>query len=166
MCLNLNGTGKSNLRYATEDKVCYKVLKIQNFNNKESLHAPYYVEFEYELNKKYNTEMNPGGYNILTKDISDLYYRLNFKIAQAINQYYDRIRTFRYVTCGFHTVSSLKVANYLKKEFIDDDFFHSDYRIFECIIPKGSWYYVGFDDSFNEGFVSDSLIVKKEIKCV
>lgn len=166
MCLNLFNPGKSSLKYATKDKVCYKVLKIQKNNNEETLHAPYYIEFEYELNKKYNTEIEPYGYPIHAKNTLGIYCRLNFEIAHAINQYYDRIKTFIYITCGFHTISSLKAANYLKKEFIDDDSYHSDYRIFECIIPKGSWYYVGFDDSFNEGFVSDSLIVKKEIKCV
>ena len=165
MCLNLNVTEKSNLRYATEDKVCYKVLKIQNFNNKETLHAPYYVEFEYELNKKYNTEMNPCGDTIRTKGILGLYSNLNFKIARAINQYYDRIETVRFITCGFHTVKTLKGADYLRTD-LQNDSFRRKYRIFECVIPKGSWYYVGFDDLFNEGFVSDSLIIKKEIKCV
>lgn len=165
MCLNLNVTGKSNLRYTTEDKVCYKVLRIRNIDNKKILSAPYYIEFEYELNKKYNTEMNPCGYTIHDKNTSGLYYLLNFKIAQAINQYYDRIRTFRYITCGFHTVSSIEGAEYLKKEF-ENDSFHRKYRIFECVIPKGSWYYEGFDNLFNYGFVSDSLIIKKEIECV
>ena len=165
MCLNLNVTGKSNLRYATEDKVCYKVLRIQNNNNEETLHAPYYVEFEYELNKKYNTEMDPHGTIVHAKDTSGLYYLLNFKIAQAINQYYDRIETVRFITCGFHTTNSIKNADRLKRDF-EDDSFYQKYKIFECVIPKGSWYYVGFNDSFNEGFVSDSLIVKKEIKCV
>ena len=166
MCLNLNVTGKSNLRYATEDKICYKVLKIQKNNNKETLHAPHYIEFEYELNKKYNTEMEPWGYPVHAKNTLGIYCRLNFEIAHAINQYYDRTRTFRYVTCGFYTVETLIFANYLKKVFINDDSFHHDYRVFECVIPKGSWYYIGFDDSFNESFVSDSLIIKKQIECV
>ena len=165
MCLNLNITEKSNLRYATKDKVCYKVLRIQNNNNEKTLHAPYYVEFEYELNKKYNTELKPCGYSIHTKDTPGLYYILNFKLAQAINQYYDRIRTFRYITCGFHTINSFEDADRLKRDF-EGDCFRRKYKVFECIIPKGSWYYEGFDDSFNYGFVSDSLIIKKEIKCV
>ena len=166
MCLNLNVTGKSNLRYATEDKVCYKVLRIQKFNNVEILRAPYYIEFEYELNKKYNTEMEPCGYPVHAKDTPGLYYLLNFEIAQAINQYYDRIKTFRYVTCGFHTVETLIFAKCLRKMFIHDNSFHHDYRVFECVIPKDSWYYIGFDDSSNESFVSDSLIIKKQIECV
>lgn len=165
MCLNLNVTGKSNLRYATEDKICYKVLRIQKFNNKETLHAPYYIEFEYELNKKYNTEMEPCGYPIHVKDTPGIFYLLDFKIAQAINQYYDRIKTFRYVTCGFHTVETLIAAKHLKRDF-ENDSFRRKYKIFECVIPKGSWYYIGFDDSFNESFVSDSLIIKKQIECV
>ena len=165
MCLNLFDPEKSNLKYATKDKVCYKVLRIQKNNNEETFHAPYYVEFEYELNKKYNTEIKPHGYPVHAKNTLGIYCRLNFEIAHAINQYYDRTRTFRYITCGFHTIKSLKDADRLKRDF-EADSFHRRYKVFKCVIPKGSWYYEGFDDLFNYGFVSDSLIVKREIECV
>lgn len=167
MCLNI--VGKNYLRYATKDIVCYKVLKIQNrshYNTKnETLHAPYYDDFKYILNKKYNTEIKLHGGITHVKDTSGLYYKLNFEIAQAINQYYDRLTNLKFITCGFHTLKTLHAANCLKKEFIDDNYsFYRDYRVFECVIPKGSWYYIGFDDSFNNSFVSDSLIIKREIK--
>lgn len=116
MCLNLKVPGKSSLRYATKDKICYKVLRIQKDNDVEILHAPYYIEFEYELNKKYNTEMKPRGHILYAKNVSNVWYSdLEFELAQAIDQYYTRMETFRFITCGFHTVNSLKDAIYLKK---------------------------------------------------
>lgn len=164
MCLNI--TKENSLRYATKDKICYKVLKVEKksvgiFNkDKFAFHAPYYCEFEYKLNKKYNTEIKLHGGIFHAKDTPGLYHKLNFEIAQAINQYYDRLVNLKFITQGFHTLETLKSANYLKRELSSTSSYR-EYRVFECIIPKGSWYYIGCDDSFNNSFVSDSLIIKK-----
>ena len=160
MCLNI--VERNSLRYATKDKVCYKVLKVLKYKDKKFFYASYYSDFEYFLNKKYNTEIKLRGrtFNCI-EDPFNIFNNLNYEIAKAINSYYTRLVHLEYITCGFHTIESFKDAFQLKSDF-PADYFSREYRIFECVIPKDSWYYIGVDDLHHTSFVSNSLIIKKQ----
>ena len=61
----------------------------------------------------------------------------------------------RKIIRGFHSYPSLVVALRYK-------YYYSHCKICKCIIPKGSWYYDGFDGhTTNRSYVSDSIIIKE-----
>lgn len=139
-------------RYATRDIKCYKLMH----RSSEGLYKSPVFNFEYRLGELYKTEMSKFPNKALfDKHLNNMYSRpdlrgkissLIFNLKQHKTQYVPSE-----VYNGFHTYvdhpQSLKSWMY----------------IVECIIPKGSWYYVGETQDNSECYVSDQLILSKDV---
>lgn len=155
MCCFLD---KSNYapRYATRDIKCYKVM---HRSSEDSYKSPIY-NFEYKLGELYKTEMSKiHNKALIDKNLNNMYRRpalrgkissLMFTLKQYKTQYIPSE-----VYNGFHT--------YIKYPQSLSTWASEWCCIVECIIPKGSWYYVGETQANSECYVSDQLILSKEV---
>lgn len=122
---------------AKKDIIVYKCFS-NNLWNSHKIVSPF-NNFEYITDKVYKTTMKE------TND--DSYFDDEAGIAK---KEYEKINgTLKNIGEGFHSAKTLE-------RLIDDTY---TYRIFECIIPKGSLYYEGLTDLL----ASNQIIVKNEI---
>jgi hypothetical protein len=138
MCFYVRNTKKEATLYeALEDIVCYKILR-------KDLSSPY-LYYEYTLNKEVKVKLKiPRHIN----EDGDLQFKL-------YNKYPDNCTITR-INKGLHSYSSLKRARENANGFM-----FSKYYVFKCIIPKGALFY---RDDINKEYVSDKLIIIKQIK--
>lgn len=123
--------------YATHDIECVKIMV--NFRYSDDVTRMKLIDspvqnFTYIMGKKY------GPINIKP---------LNIKSLLTI------IPVTHRITRGFHSFPSLETALQYKYDYYPC-------KVCKCIIPKGSWYYNGFNGySTNRAYVSDSIIIKE-----
>lgn len=138
MCLNIC---KNDAQVAADDIICYKFLRIRRSD--EKLVSPF-QEFEYELDKEYETKMTVE----LSGDIEgDIEY-------EYITDYW------REVEEGFHTLCSEKTTVYFAERRTGTFRGHHRYVVVECVIPKGASYYEGTWRG-SAGYASDKLKLVK-----
>lgn len=118
-------TKSDRLFVATEDILCYKIM----CSDLRSL----VQEFQYELNKLYETEFS------FIKDLV-----INDKTLIAIKN-------------GFHSYISKDVLIEKELPFVDDP---DTFIIVECTIPKGAEYYTSVYGSY---YCSNKIIINKII---
>lgn len=134
MCLNIF---KNDVQVAEQDITCYKFLRLSSCG--EKFVSPF-QEFEYELDKEYETKMTVE----LSGDIEGEY----------ITDYW------REVEEGFHTIASEKTTVYFAERRTATFRGHHRYVVVECVIPKGASYYEGTWRG-SAGYASDKLKVVK-----
>ena len=140
-----NKTAK--IKYAVKNIPCYKVIHYSG--NSAWFH------FLYEYNKVYETPLKFSYEDIkLSNDtLCDMKTRLRF-LNMDIKYISDKSRynhNINELSMGFHSY-----ANYY--DAINDYLYHSlwEYVVAEFVIPKGSWYYVGYADGV-ANYVSDHI---------
>lgn len=134
-------------KIADNDIECFKIVLLYRHNTICS----YYQEFKYELNKLYKTELN------VTK------YRSGFtSILQGFHSYSNELE---YDIITYNMIPLIKVFNNKTNNILQSYIIHSTLSnkniltktvIANCIIPKGSVYYI----NKSEEIVSDQLIIK------
>ena len=121
-------------KIAQEDIVCYKVLiKVSNI---KALFGKGYATPWYE------TKVKPKGL-------------FKAKGGKSILKNYFNPGTYDVGRGFIHTYTGLDGSR-IPKNFIEG------YRIFECIIPKGTEYFVSTD---GEEYAPDCIIFKRKMKC-
>ena len=134
MCLI---TTKNIPEIAQEDIVCYKYYIVEKKGGKEKLISPYYRVPAPNLNEVVSTKLDkislPTGF-----DIKDSAY---YTIRE-----------------GFHSFKCLKHVI----QDIDTWIKYPNYKIFKCVIPKGTKYYEGKSNE-SSSYCSESIILKEII---
>ena len=136
MCMHLHeGLHQIVPHYATHDIECMKIMENFRYSYDDTLMVLIdspVQNFTYIMGKKY------GPINV--KPLSTL------------------IPGIHRINRGFHSFSSLEVALRYKNNI----YHYSHYKVCKCIIPKGSWYYDGFNGyTTDRSYVSDSIIIKE-----
>lgn len=125
-------------KIAQEDIVCYKVLIKPSIL--KSLFGKGYVT------PWYDKKVKPKG----------LFKAEGMK--EIIRDYYASIHPTKLYCIGggfIHTYTNLNAIGITGPDFVRQ-------RVFECIIPKGTEYFISIDD---QEYASDCIIFKREIKC-
>lgn len=136
MCLI---TTKNIPEIAQEDIVCYKYYIVEKKDGKEKLTSPYYGVSAPNLNKTVSTKLDrissPTGFDIIN---DSAYYA---------------------VQKGFHSFKYLKhvIQDIETWKDIRTRIEYPNYKVFKCIIPKGTKYYEGI---FGEVFSYCSKSIK------
>lgn len=135
MCLI---TTKNIPEIAQEDIVCYKYYIVEKKDGKEKLISPYRRVSAPNLNEAVNTKLDkifsPTGF-----DINDSAY---YKIQKGFHSF----KYFKHVIQDIETWEDIRTR-------IE----YPNYKVFKCIIPKGTKYYEGM---FNEAFSYCSKSIK------
>lgn len=141
MCFTRNPK-KNDLRYAVKDVTVYKVfLKPFSMDNAETLYSPF-QKFGYKKGVVYQTDFGFQRIKHIISYVGDS----NIKISLTTNE---EFIDFSKIIQGFHSYISKK---YMLKYWSGSGF----YTYVECIIPKGSWYYINSSGEV----VSDHLMLK------
>lgn len=138
MCAYINNKKPS---VATEDITCYKVLEIiVDDTGQTTYRSPNFMDYPYQIGKNYKAAL---GF-------------IRTKSQYALGKY--RTTTGLY---AFDTLMAVRLACQEWK-FLNPD---RQYAWFECIIPKGSKYYISLDKPIRQ-LVSDQLqIVRMDKEC-
>ena len=131
MCLQ---TKQREPKIAEEDIIVYKLLVETNKENE--LKSPY-TEFFYTTGEEYTTEIKPSNDDSYLDNEASYYQQEDDR-----DEYYG-------IGEGFHSAISAKRLSRL---------IQWKSKVYECIIPKGSEYYIGFSDLL----VSNKIIVTGE----
>jgi hypothetical protein len=72
------------------------------------------------------------------------------------------------VKIGYHSFTNHEDAlqEYKEWESVDDETLmagDSKFQIWECVIPKGSYYYEGTFEDYKKCYASDSILIQKRI---
>ena len=137
MCLTRSNT-KIGPKYATQDIVCYKVL--YKIDKEDDVYYSPFVNFMYKLNKRVSSNF---GFRCCTLPPS----------PQEEYIFLKKIRNFEFIHQGLHSFKYLIDAYKLNNPTLGD-------VVMKCIIPKGSWYYDGVDNTL----VSDNIIIIEEVR--
>ncbi len=136
-------------KVAEEDMTVYKVLKSEEDDTYEGQalvyahYSPFY-RMKYELGKVYSTTMRIAGENSGSFD----------HVASDARQMFEKEfpdQKYLSISEGFHSALTFERL---------DDLGRTGEFVHECIIPKGSMYYIGFTDLV----VSNQIIVKKQVQ--
>lgn len=142
---------------ANEDIESFKIVLLSKNN---TIHS-YYREFEYELNKLYKTELeivkNRGfcyGYNALLTNYTAIFQGFHSYTNDVKYRivYYDMIKMIGVINNKTNDV----IQSYIIDSSLYDKKILVKSVIANCIIPKGSTYYV----NHKEEIVSNQLIIK------
>lgn len=128
-------------KYATEDIICYKVLRKGLYG--ETFNGIYYSPYKFFK------------YKLKERVSSDFSFRLSPTlplIPQKEYTYLKNLKTFEFVSQGLHSFKYLSAAISHNMRFIGG-------VVMKCTIPKGSWYYEGTESEL----VSDNIIINREI---
>lgn len=164
MCLVIKNKKNQRPKYTIEDMVVYKWLKVSK-GPKYSPSKGDWVEVEmegpfqhtpYELNKLYTSNIEHAwDYFVYYKTNYPRCYRmLPFIFHGEIH----RIKTVLcpdQITVGLHCVDTISNALIYSERFAT-----IHWKLYKCIIPKHSWYYINDDGEI----ATNNLIVKKEVE--
>ena len=93
--------------------------------------------------------------------ISSPFYNYVWKIDKEESTYLERdSHDYNVINLGFHSFSKKRAAGELSSKFGFDRDSKVKYKVFKCIIPKGSNYY--YNERHKE-YVSNKIIVKSEL---
>ena len=121
------------IKKAKEDIVCYKVLCIHNGN----LFTPYTAD-------EVPSQIYKGGLPMVGEPLKSRRFFRRIFHSDLIEEGY--IHTFRIEQCARNT------TRYFERRGIKT-------RIFKCVIPKGTYYYQGFE----RDYASEQIIYKQEL---
>lgn len=121
------------IKKAKEDIVCYKVLRVYNKN----LFTPYTAD-------EVPSQIYKGELPMVSEPLKGRRFFRRIFHSEFIGEGY--IHTFRVKQCALNTV------RYFERRGIET-------RIFECVIPKGTYYYQGIE----RDYASEQIIYKEEL---
>lgn len=135
---------------ADEDIECFKLVLQDESNTIYS----FYNEFIYELNKLYKTEINlVKSFNNKFNNILEGFHSYSNKVKYEINNNFNNTLKL-YI---FTNKTRINLTNiYSKYSYILTKNISAKLVIANCVIPKGSTYYI----NENKEIVSNQLIIK------
>lgn len=141
---------------AEKDIIVYKALMLTS--HEDRVRPTYIVGFEYILGRLYNTIITNSTTEYACLDSEDsIAIEKAYDIPPSPNAMYRKAKVnageLMSYTNGFHSA--------LDKDRLRDELYnHSSVHIFECIIPKGSEYYINASGLV----ISNAIIINAQIK--